>query len=304
MAHAEQFAFLELCREQFPEHFRGASALEIGSLDINTSARRMSPRSLFAGGRYTGIDIAPGPGVDFVCPGDRFQAPADSYDVVLSCEVMEHNRHWRETFANMTRMCRPGGLVIMTCATPWRPEHGTAGADPTSSPMTTDYYRNLPARDFRRAGLTHPFACSAFWNDWSSYDLYFLGVKDVATADCRPKFAAITKHYRRKTLRSTKTVRRWLKAAVVGAASITMVGCSPADPAVAKPAAAAEQRAKAGPYVASTTQLSDTETLTTVVIPSAIDPVLDRHCYVYRNREFKEARFVCPTDAPIDTDSR
>src|SRR5690606_19424692 len=105
--------------------FRGTRVLEVGSLDLNGSVR-----SNFSGCDYLGIDVAAGPGVDLVCQGQDYDAPDGSFDVVTSCEAMEHNPYWRETFANMLRLCRPGGLILMTCATTGRGEHGTTRKHP------------------------------------------------------------------------------------------------------------------------------------------------------------------------------
>lgn len=217
MAHQEQFEFLQLCKTVFPDHFVGGNVLEVGSLNVNNSERGLAPRSLFVRSTYTGIDVGPGRGVDLVCAGQDYDAPDDVFDVVLSCEVMEHNPCWRETFANMARMCKPGGLVVMTCATLGRPEHGTPRSDPDSSPLTSrmdggNYYRNLTGRDFLRARLTDGFARYGFWTNWLSCDLYFAGVKAPAGADYSLAFDGIGRHYRAHTLRSVKTMRRWLKA--------------------------------------------------------------------------------------------
>ena len=147
MAHTEQLEFVKLVRAGFSDFFKSKHVLEIGSLDINGGVR-----GLFADCVYTGIDVAPGPGVDIVCQGQDYDAPDSTYDSVICCEVMEHNPHWRETFTNMFRLCKPGGLVVMTCAAPGRPEHGTTRTTPEDSPLTVgigwDYYRNLTARDF------------------------------------------------------------------------------------------------------------------------------------------------------------
>jgi hypothetical protein len=80
-----------------------------------------------------------------------------------------------------------------------------------------------------------------------------------------------------------------------------MAGCemSAHKPKPAR-ANADQQRAKAGPYIASTKQLSEHEELATVVIPSSIGPLLDQTCYIYRNRESKQSSFQCPADRPIE----
>ena len=180
MAHWSQYEFVKISRQFFPSHFRRTRVLEIGSLDINGSVR-----DLFDECEYLGLDVAPGKGVDLVCQGQDFDAPTGSFDVVLSCEAMEHNPHWAETFLNMVRLCRPGGLVIMTCATTGRPEHGTARTSPTASPLTVElgwsYYRNLRRRNFDASNhLKATFSDYCFWTNWASFDLLFCGIRTGA----------------------------------------------------------------------------------------------------------------------------
>ena len=69
------------------------------------------------------------------------------------------------------------------------------------------------------------------------------------------------------------------------------------------PDRAALERAKAGPYIASTKQISDSETLSTVIVPSTIGTMLDKHCFIYTNREYRQVRFTCPEGAPLDVGS-
>lgn len=201
MSHPQQLQFVEAFAQTMPEYFRDVNTLEVGSLDINGSIRRF-----FSGGRYTGIDIAAGPGVDVVSQGQEFNAPSDHFDTVLSCEVMEHNPHWQQTMLNMFRMCRPGGLVIMTCATIGRPEHGTSRTTPADSPLTVDagwdYYLNLSVRDVKRSlPLEKVFSDFRLWVNWESFDLYFAGLK-------RPLDDRSVEHWRVATQRIAEIVER------------------------------------------------------------------------------------------------
>ncbi len=177
MAHKSQLDFVRLLSDSFPGQFCNRRVLEIGSLDINGSIR-----GLFHDCEYVGLDVADGKGVDVVCEGQKYIAPDNSHDVLISCEAMEHNPFWLETFQNMIRICRPGGLVIMTCATTGRPEHGTKRSEPESSPLTVglgwNYYRNLTQKDFCRAvDIANSFAAHRFWTRWNHYDLLFVGIK-------------------------------------------------------------------------------------------------------------------------------
>ncbi len=177
MAHPHQLEFIGILAKHMPRFFRKAKVLEIGSLDINGSIR-----GFFNQCEYIGIDVAEGKCVDVVCQGQEYDASNDSFDHVVSCETLEHNPYWKETFTNMIRLCRPGGLVSMSCATSGRGEHGTARTTSQDSPLTVkmgwDYYRNLAKRDFTRAmDLQARFSYYRFWENWIAYDLYFAGIK-------------------------------------------------------------------------------------------------------------------------------
>lgn len=214
MAHPAQNEFVGRIKAIFPGHFRGSRVLEIGSLDINGTIR-----ALFEGCDYTGIDVGPGPGVDVVCEGQNFEGPDASYDVVISCETMEHNPYWAETFANMVRLAKPGGLIVMTCATTGRKEHGTTRTTPGDSPLTVakgwNYYRNLTARDFEDAGVLKPLALRFFATSYDDYDLYFVGSKTPATPAQEQALVELKAMYRRRNYGTIKGLKRAFKAACI-----------------------------------------------------------------------------------------
>ncbi len=172
MAHPEQREFLQRVKATHPEWFDGVSVLEVGSLNINGTVR-----DFFNATSYIGVDIAPGPGVDLVEQGQYLIFPDDHFNVAISAECFEHNPYWAETFENMHRMAR---VVIFTCASEGRPEHGTHNAYPDSSPLTLDweYYRNLNAEDFEQTfDLPAMFTEHMFEYNPQSCDLYFWGIK-------------------------------------------------------------------------------------------------------------------------------
>jgi hypothetical protein len=173
MSHPQQREFIESVRRAMPQYFTGVSVLEIGSLNINGTVR-----DFFNAREYIGVDLAAGPGVDVVCPGNELRYDDNSFDVVISAECFEHDAHWQLTFSNMFRMAR--GLVIFTCATTGRAEHGTARTSPADSPFTCEsgYYRNLTPHDFYAAfNLSPMFARYDFSFNHASHDLYFWGEK-------------------------------------------------------------------------------------------------------------------------------
>jgi len=199
MSHPAQLKFIEITKSLFPEMFVGRKVLEIGSLDINGSVR-----SFFENCDYTGLDIAPGRGVDVVCEGQKYDAPSASFDVVLSCEVMEHNPFWEDTLKNMIHLLSPGGLLVMSCATKGRKEHGTSRSEVASSPLTVakgwEYYRNLTRTDIVRKVDLSPFSVFGFATNWDSYDLYLLAVKAGGGVDAARRIAKFKARYRLRIL--------------------------------------------------------------------------------------------------------
>lgn len=180
MAHYTQHQFVRWMKDFFPDYFQNKSVLEIGSLDINGSVR-----AFFDNCQYIGLDVGPGPGVDVVCGGQEYAAKDASFDVVCSFEAMEHNPYWKETFANMIRLVKPGGLIVMTCATHGRPEHGTSRSKPADSPLTAeigwDYYRNLASDDFEEAfEMRQYFSTYFFEHYYAGCDLFFFAFRNGA----------------------------------------------------------------------------------------------------------------------------
>jgi len=114
------------------------AVLEIGSLDINGSVRPLFPSAQ----SYHGIDLVPGPGVDEVADGARWQPPR-SYDVVLCAEVLEHAPAWAEVVATMWAACAPGGRLLITCATFPRAPHSAVDGQAV---RPGEHYANVPAQ--------------------------------------------------------------------------------------------------------------------------------------------------------------
>lgn len=199
MSHPEQQAFIGHCKRFLPAWFRDKTVLEIGSLDINGSVREF-----FEDCRYTGIDLGPGKGVDVVADGQSFAGATHGYDVVVSCETLEHNPYWRETLHNAVRMLKPDGLMLLSCATYGRRQHGTPNRAPEDSPLTAGagsaYYRNLGAAELCGAGpFEEWFGWHRFFTDHVIRDLYFVGLRPQAGAhaDAASTCAAEFDHYLR-----------------------------------------------------------------------------------------------------------
>ncbi len=83
------------------ENVAGKRVLEVGSLDVNGSARAILEP--LGPSDYTGVDIAHGPGVDVICNSEKLveKFGAASFDVVVSTEMLEHVQDWRLVVSNL-----------------------------------------------------------------------------------------------------------------------------------------------------------------------------------------------------------
>ncbi|MEM9304322.1 MAG: class I SAM-dependent methyltransferase [Pseudomonadota bacterium] len=214
MAHWEQLELVRRVRDAYPEFFQGTRVLEVGSGEIVGSVR-----AFFEDCEYLGVDVTPGPGVDLACPGQEVDRPTGAFDVVVSCECFEHNPYWRESFINMLRMLRPGGLCIVSSAMTGRQEHGTQRMDPGATlaeePDYVEYYHNLRPRDLLRA-VDPALHFEAWVNHPNIYrkDLYFVALKRGAEAEHLARFDRLAEQVRsvreERPLTVGKALRRWL----------------------------------------------------------------------------------------------
>jgi SAM-dependent methyltransferase len=68
------------------------------------------------GGRYTGVDVVQNDQgtVDVVADISRVPLPANMFELVLCTEVLEHVPDPLAAVAELRRLCRPGGAIIIT----------------------------------------------------------------------------------------------------------------------------------------------------------------------------------------------
>ncbi len=173
MAHGNQRNFIQETKYKYPQYFTNVNVLEVGSLNINGTVR-----DFFMEKSYLGIDLIEGNCVDKICKGHEMDSADGTYDTIISTECFEHDIHWKETFKNMHRMVRSGGMIVFTCASDGRPEHGTTRTSPQDSPATNDYYQNLNEGHFiSEFNLKSMFSQYSFEYNGFTADLYFWGIK-------------------------------------------------------------------------------------------------------------------------------
>ncbi len=97
-----------------PEDVKGKRIIDIGSYNVNGSFRPIFES--WKPAEYVGVDIAEGPGVDVVCTAEETLAKfgPESFDMVISTEMIEHTRNWRKVISNFKNLCKPGGVILVT----------------------------------------------------------------------------------------------------------------------------------------------------------------------------------------------
>jgi len=97
----------------------GAVVVDIGSQNINGSYRPLIPEPY----RYIGVDRVAGRNVDIVMTAEYETGLTDgAVDLVISGQCLEHVRNPFRMMAEIDRILKPGGLVII--AAPFQfPEH-------------------------------------------------------------------------------------------------------------------------------------------------------------------------------------
>ncbi len=178
MSHKAQQNFCNKIKNQYPNLFKNKDILDVGSMDINGNNK-----IFFEDSKYIGLDIGAGNNVDVICPIHKYE-PGKLFDVVMSTECFEHDVHWKESIRRMYDLLKLDGMLLLTIAGEHRPEHGTKRTSPGDSPYTTDYYKNITAKDFISLfDLEDEFLVWELSYDSISCDIRFFGIKkDSAVA--------------------------------------------------------------------------------------------------------------------------
>lgn len=137
--HREAFEFVRRVAQALPPLHR---VVEFGSKIHNGSVREIFTDAF----DYLGIDLEAGPGVDWVADAADWRAK-EPFDCVVCCEVMEHTPKLVGILAAAYAALRPGGVLILTCATAPREPHGACGG----SLQAGEYYRNVSPDDMFQA---------------------------------------------------------------------------------------------------------------------------------------------------------
>lgn len=161
--HDEVKKFIGNVKASHKDFFENSDVCELGSLNINGS-----PREFFINCKYIGVDYRVGPDVDYV--GLTHELSSEKkYDVVISCEMLEHDKYYEQSIKKMVELLKPGGLLIITCAAPGRaPHEQECGID--------NYYANIKQEDLIRNLDNKKFKTMVTRSNLK--DIYFYGIKN------------------------------------------------------------------------------------------------------------------------------
>jgi len=96
------------------EEFQGKRVLEVGSKYVNGSVRPLIEK-FCKPKEYIGVDIEEGKFVDIVLPAEKLveKFGENSFDALISTEMLEHVRDWRSVVNNMKLVVRPMGYIYI-----------------------------------------------------------------------------------------------------------------------------------------------------------------------------------------------
>ncbi len=111
--HSEVRTFISSVRQMYPAFFFRSNVVEMGSLNICGSIRHF----FWFNKKYVGVDLGEGKGVDVINHAHEY-CPDFIPDVVISCEMLEHDIHWELSLQNMYDILKPHGLFLFhLCST-------------------------------------------------------------------------------------------------------------------------------------------------------------------------------------------
>ena len=105
------------------EEIEGKRVIEVGSLDVNGSLRPLMES--YNPKEYVGVDIVKGPSVDRICKVENLveEVGQNSFDVVISTELLEHVKDWKKAISSIKNVCKEGGIILITTRSMGFPYH-------------------------------------------------------------------------------------------------------------------------------------------------------------------------------------
>jgi SAM-dependent methyltransferase len=98
------------------QEFEGKRVLEVGSFQVAGTGSLRPIIESWNPAEYIGIDILMGAGVDMILNAEDVVKGfgKESFDVIVSTEVLEHVEDWRRVISNLKNACKPHGFVVIS----------------------------------------------------------------------------------------------------------------------------------------------------------------------------------------------
>ena len=169
--------------KEFVETCQGALELEepvyeFGSFQVEGQTGFADLRPLFPGRAYVGCDCREGPGVDRVLDLHALELPDATAGSILCLDTLEHVEFPRRAVAEMLRILKPGGLMIVS-STMYFPVHE----------HPRDYWRFTPDGFASLLGeFEYRLVESAGWDDFPAL-VVGVGRKGAMPEGCAARIA-------------------------------------------------------------------------------------------------------------------
>jgi SAM-dependent methyltransferase len=106
--HQGNREWLEHCQRTYGSRWARGGILELGSQDVNGSAREYLTSDL-----YIGVDFVKGKGVDVACDGHETKFDY-TFECLLCTSVLEHEPRWRTLLDHNFQWLRPRGVLLLS----------------------------------------------------------------------------------------------------------------------------------------------------------------------------------------------
>jgi SAM-dependent methyltransferase len=107
--HQGNREWLAHAQKTYGHNWSKIGVLELGSLDVNGSAR-----GILRAPEYVGVDRVAGPGVDIVVDAEHTAFKPQSFGCLLCTSVLEHTPRWREILDHNLQWLRSGGILLLS----------------------------------------------------------------------------------------------------------------------------------------------------------------------------------------------
>lgn len=166
----------ETAIKQYAEYLRTetlTTGIDIGGRNTNGVGRTHFPNT-----HWTCLDIREGDDVDIVTDARTWRDPGahHAYDIALSTELFEHAEGWPLILQTAAWVLKPGGWLIITCASHLRPPHGAWG---DTHPAPGEWYEGVHPDKLTQATTAAGITIIHEHGNTTPGDCYLLGRKPL-----------------------------------------------------------------------------------------------------------------------------